>query len=91
MSVHVEARVDVRMETRQSRRRKQKEKQPVVTTLHYYGTHWRHREVHSDVDVKHDHHPQPATRGAQPHAKRADPRAGIMEVAIGKTFQAFHG
>ena len=56
---------------------------PVVSTVEptprSYG-------IHSGVHVKHDHHPQSATGGVQPHAKRVDARTGIMEVAIGKAF-----
>ena len=44
----------------------------------------RYGNASSDVNVEHDRHPQPASGGAQPHAKRVDARAGIMEVAIGK-------
>ena len=72
------------VETRQAIK---KTKQPMVSkavTPLSYG-------IHSDVDVKHDHHPHPATGGTQPHAERVDLRAGILDVALGKTFQTLHG
>ena len=51
----------------------------------------RHSNTSSDVNVEHDRHPQPASGRAQPHTKRVDARAGIVQVAIGKAFQVFHG
>jgi hypothetical protein len=43
------------------------------------------------INLKQDHHHEPATRGAQPYAKRVDLRVGIMEIAISKTFEIGHG
>ena len=80
-------------EWRKDSREEEKQKPVVarIVSLRYNGIHHHRREVYSDLDVKHDHYPQPTSRGAQPHAKRLNLGARIMEVAIRETLQALHG
>jgi hypothetical protein len=80
ISVHVEARVDERVI--KDNQGKKNEKQPVVTRIVTFP---------SDVDVKHDHHPQTATRGTQPHPKCVDLRIRIIKIATHETFEILCG
>jgi hypothetical protein len=73
------ARVDVRVETRHTRKKTKLNCYNAVVAAGLLGNA-------SDVNVEHNCHPQPASGGAQPHVKRVDARAGIMEIAIGKAF-----